>query len=75
MKTPRFNKAYAECLDDTGQITRLEPLYRICERLELENNELQATINTLHNLCVSAEKRALQKLEEERAAAMPNEKS
>jgi hypothetical protein len=44
-------------------------------QLERENNELQSTINTLHNLCVSAERRAFSKLKEERCAAMPNIRS
>jgi hypothetical protein len=30
---------------------------------------------TIHNLCVSAEKRVFKKLKEERAVAMPNRKS
>jgi len=40
--------------------------------LEREISELNATINTLHNLCVSAEQRAFQKLKEEASAAVSN---
>ena len=39
--TPRFRKAYLECLDDTGAITRLEPLYNFAKRMELENRALR----------------------------------
>ena len=74
-QTPRFQKAYQACLDDAGQITRLEPLYRLCESLELETQELEATVNTLHNLCVSAEKRSRKKMEEERSAAVSNDQA
>lgn len=40
-QTPRFRKAYQDCLGDTGGITRLEPLYRLCESLELELAEVR----------------------------------
>ena len=39
--TPRFRKVYLECLDDTGAITRLEPLYAFAERMERENQDLR----------------------------------
>lgn len=39
--TPRFDAAYAECLDDTGKITRLEPLYNLARRLEFEVGQLK----------------------------------
>ena len=39
--TPRFQKAYLECLDDTGAITRLEPLYGFAKQMELENRALR----------------------------------
>lgn len=39
--TPRFQKAYLECLDDTGGITRLEPLYGFAKQMELENRALR----------------------------------
>jgi len=39
--TPRFQKAYLECLDDTGAITRLEPLYDFAQKMELENRALR----------------------------------
>lgn len=51
-----------------------DELANLAAKLECENAELQATINTLHGLCVSAEKRAFQKLKEEAAAAGSNEK-
>lgn len=44
MNTPRFDKAYKDCLDDAGKITRLEPLYRLCEVLESENQEAKVLI-------------------------------
>ena len=36
--TPEFDKAYHECLDDAGQITRLEPLYECAKKLERERD-------------------------------------
>jgi hypothetical protein len=39
--TPRFQKAYLECLDDTGAITRLEPLYDFAQKMERENRLLR----------------------------------
>jgi hypothetical protein len=39
--TPRFQKAYLECLDDTGAITRLEPLYDFAQKMERENRALR----------------------------------
>lgn len=49
-----------------------DELANLSANLERENAELQETVNTLHNLCVSAEKRAFQKLKEEAAAAVSN---
>jgi len=43
-KTPIFDSAYQECLDDTGLITRLEPLYNAFERLENELNDIKDAI-------------------------------
>ena len=42
-----------------------DELANLSANLERENAELQETVNTLHNLCVSAEKRALKKQDEE----------
>lgn len=42
MKTPQFDKAYAECLDDAGRVTRLEPLYELTKQLEMERELLLA---------------------------------
>ena len=55
-KTPRFDKAYTECLDDTGNITRLEPLYKITEELETELAEASAENERLKR-CISATER------------------
>jgi hypothetical protein len=41
VSAPRFKKAYMECLDDVGTITRLEPLYAFAEHMEIENNDLR----------------------------------
>lgn len=40
-KCPRFHKAYLDCLDDTGVITRLEPMYDFAINMETENQDLR----------------------------------
>lgn len=42
---PRFTKAVSECLDDTGKVTRLEPLYALTVSLELENKNLKHDVD------------------------------
>ena len=74
MKTPRFNKAYAECLDDTGNITRLEPLYEITRELETELNAFCAELGCTDLTPSGNVVMAMVKLKElqKNAAAMPN---
>ena len=80
-ETPRFNKAYAECLDDTGKITRLEPLYDFAERIELENKMLRvkladcAAYLAFHGPVGSTPDSAKLLLQDVQRVLSPNEKS
>lgn len=38
--TPRFDAAYSKCLDDTGAVTRLEPLFTFAKSAEVEISRL-----------------------------------
>lgn len=59
-ETPRTMRCWRDGRWHTDELANL------AAKLERENVELEATINTLHNLCVSAEKRVIKKMEEER---------
>ena len=51
--TPRFDAAYAECLDDAGKITRLEPLYAFAKATEHKATALERIVVELALIAIS----------------------
>ena len=73
--TPRFQKVYLECLDDTGAITRLEPLYAFAEGMERENQDLRLQMVGLRREIEHQKNRVLAWERVASPAAQPNIRS